>query len=134
VRNLLTIGTPNMGFTEIPREGCMAVKLKKGMVPLCEFKEDVEKHWAYTPTIQKEVYYAGFYRDANNLDEYKQGSSFLSALNNEVGITSHAFEKHRTRMEKLHGAMFVMFDKDEMVLPANSEIFGQLSPKDKDGN
>jgi len=29
--------------------------------------------------------------------------------------------------------MFVMFDKDEIVYPQSSEIFGQVTPKDKAG-
>ena len=30
-------------------------------------------------------------------------------------------------MTNLHGAMFVAFDKDQIVFPYQSEIFGQLS-------
>jgi len=88
---------------------------------------------AYTPAVQASVSWAGFYRNVNNIAEYKEGSTFLAALNNEVGHGTHAYEMHRDRMEKLFGAMFVMFEKDEIVSPASSEIFGQLTPKDKDG-
>ena len=30
VRNLLTIGTPNMGINELPKAGCHAIKVKEG--------------------------------------------------------------------------------------------------------
>jgi hypothetical protein len=133
VRNLLTVGTPNMGFTEIPAGGCQELALKKGMAPLCAFEKTILNDLAYTPAIQSTVSCAGFYRNTNNIDEYKKGSTFLASLNNEVGQGSETYEKHRKRIQGLNQAMFVMFDQDEIVYPQSSEIFGQVTPKDKEG-
>ena len=64
---------------------------------------------AYDPAVQRSVSVAGYYRNVDHLGDYKRKSTFLSALNNEVGLGTPLFEKHRDRVEKLHSAMFVMF-------------------------
>ena len=121
-----------MGFAEVPEHGCN-IQLKKGMTPFCDFAEIIKKNKAYTTETQQNVYYAGFYRNPTDINGYLNGSQFLASLNNEVGIRSKVFQKHRDRFERLHGAMFIMMDKDELMYPAESAIFDQLTPKDKDG-
>lgn len=43
------------------------------------------------------------------------------------------YEKHRTKMKTINQAMFVMFDKDQIIFPRSSQIFGETSKKDADG-
>jgi hypothetical protein len=103
------------------------------MKGLCAFQKTILNDLAYTPAIQASVSCAGYYRSANKFDEYKKGSTFLASLNNEIGAGTDTFEKHRNRIQGLNQAMFVMFDQDEIIYPQSSEIFGQITPKDKDG-
>ena len=51
VRNLLTIGTPNMGFTEIPAGGCQSLAIKKELNQICKFEKSILNNLAYTPAI-----------------------------------------------------------------------------------
>ena len=53
---------------------------------------------AFDPNVQRTVAAAGYYRDTENLDEYKTKSPFLAALNNEVGEGTPSFEKHKKRI------------------------------------
>ena len=101
VRRLLTIGTPNMGFSEIPNGGCQdfvnlmeipkdqdrsKVLVKLGEDPqtaICNFQVATMLGLAYSDVIQNSIAAAGYYRNTNNYDEYMSGSGFLATLNNE---------------------------------------------------
>ena len=48
----------------------------------------------YDPAIQTGVAAAGYYRNPENLEEYKQKSTFLPKLNNEIGKETTEFAKH----------------------------------------
>ena len=63
---------------------------------------------------------AGYYRDTEKLDDYKKKNPFLASLNNEVGEGSSSFAKHKQRISSLNAAMFVMFDRDEIIFPRES--------------
>lgn len=39
--------------------------------------------YVYTDNAQNSLSAAGYYRNPNNLDSYKEGSTFLAKLNNE---------------------------------------------------
>lgn len=70
----------------------------------------------------------------DNYEEYLKGSTFLNSLNNEIDKGSEKYEKHRNKMMGLNQAMFVMFDKDQIIFPQVSEIFGEASKKDSNGH
>jgi hypothetical protein len=63
------------------------------------------------------------------LDKYKDKSSFLSELNNERHTDRS--DSQKDRLKSLNSFMMVEFDKDEIVTPPASEIFGEYSKKDK---
>lgn len=77
---------------------------------------------------------AGYYRNPASLAEYLKKSTFLPHLNNEVDHGTPQFEKRKKAMKSLNGAMFVQCDKDEIVFPRESEIFGELTKADADGH
>lgn len=75
---------------------------------------------------------AGYVRNTAALNLYKESSTFLAPLNNEVGEGSEDYKRHKERMLSLNAAMFVLFKKDEVVFPPRSEVFGEVT-KDSAG-
>lgn len=74
VRNLVTIGGPNMGVDKVPQ--CF-----DGI--FCDAINFVAKKLVYAGAVQNWLAPAGYFRDANNLATYKRASVFLPSLNNE---------------------------------------------------
>lgn len=131
VKKLLEIGSPNMGISVIPMIGCQNMKLDEDD-DICQFEREMAKILGNSPVMQDNVASASYFRDPDDIEAYKRTSPFLASLNNENAPPSLA-QLHKQRIKSLAGAMFVMFDKDEIVFPAASEIFGQLSKRDARG-
>jgi palmitoyl-protein thioesterase len=89
------------------------------------------KNLIFTDKVQNTFSPAGYYRNPESLEIYKHKSHFLARLNNEIG--SELSEKNKEGMISLHGLMMVMFDNDQIIFPKESEIFGELTARDKDG-
>jgi len=89
---------------------------------------------AYDSSVQDKIGAAGYYRNPDNLEQYKTKSKFLPQLNNEVDKGTATFDKHKAHITSLHHMMLVMFDHDEIIYPRESQLFGQLTKKDKDGH
>lgn len=121
-----------MGFTEIPEGGCNSSIIHNDDV-LCNLEKKLLSGAAYEPLIQNAVAPAGYYRDSENITNYKQKSSYLAKLNNEASPDSELAVKQKEKMMQLKNLMLVEFDQDEIVYPRNSEIFGEVSKRDKDG-
>lgn len=92
VNKLLTVGTPNMGVSEIPMAGCQSLDASQANI-LCHIEKNMLDDMAFKPFVQESVSPAGYYRNAEHLDAYKKGSTFLAKLNNEVGEGTPTFEK-----------------------------------------
>lgn len=58
---------------------------------------------------------------------------FLPKLNNEVGQGSPEFKRHQDRMKSLNAMMMIIFDRDEVVSPCESQQFGVYEAKDDKG-
>ena len=73
-----------MGITEIPQAGCQdGGKADPISNMLCKVQTDAVDGIVWTDLFQKKVSSAGYYRNPEHLDKYKDKSSFLSELNNE---------------------------------------------------
>jgi cyanate lyase len=79
-----------MGFTEIPYGGCLKSQIKEDDY-LCRFEKYVLDGTALTNFVQENFAPGGYYRNTENLDEYKNKSKFLPNLNNEVGEGTKIF-------------------------------------------
>ena len=55
---------------------------------------------------------AGYVRNTADLHTYRQYSTFLAPLNNEVGQGTIEYIRHKERVMSLNAAMFVDFLKD----------------------
>ena len=121
VRNLSSIGGPNMGVADIPQ--CF-----EGQI--CSIVNYVARDLVYYELIQDIVGPAGYFRDPWHMDRYLSGSVFLPYLNNETG-EADAMASNKERFSALNGVQLIMFTEDSMVFPKESEWFHQL---DQDNN
>lgn len=121
VRNLLSIGGPNMGVTDVPH--CF-----KGI--LCSMVNKVVRSVAYMGLLQHHIGPLGYWRDPASLDEYVEKSVFLPTLNNERG-TDEEKAAAKARFTGLNNVMNVMFSQDSMVYPKESEQFQELDNHDR---
>ena len=92
MRNFLSIGSPQMGFTEIPEGGCSFSVVNHDKL-LCDFEKAILNGAGYEPLFQDTIAPAGYYRDSENLTNYRKYSSYLAKLNNEVNPASENSQK-----------------------------------------
>ena len=119
-RNLLTVGTPNLGFSDVPDGVCEMLNVPKDNF-LCTMEMSLVKKVLLTEHMQNIVAPAGYYRDASDLEKYRHKSRFLARLNNEIG--SELSEKNKERIKALNAFMMVMFSQDEVISPKTSQHF-----------
>lgn len=81
VRNLVTVGTPNMGVTDTPL--CNSAQLPKNLQTVCSLVNLAAKSMVYKDFL-KDFSSTGYFRDSDNLSEYLKKSTFLAFLNNEI--------------------------------------------------
>jgi palmitoyl-protein thioesterase len=117
VRQMLSIGGPQMGVADIPH--CFNGKL-------CRLINTVARKFVYFKRIQDHIGPAGYFRSPHQMKEYVADSVFLAQANNEKGddATKAAIKE---RFSAINGAMLVMFTEDTMVYPKESEWFQGLN-------
>jgi palmitoyl-protein thioesterase len=113
VRNYLSIGGPQMGVTELP--WCSGSSV-------CGTLDYFGSLLASTSVGQYFIGPFGLSRDPNNYEDYLESNQFLPYLNNEKG-TEEAKAARKKRFSNLNGAMFVLFTRDDVVIPPESEWF-----------
>ena len=69
VRNFLTIGTPHMGYSELPLAGCQDNVIKKSKYLYCKFQKAMVNGAFYD--FQNQFAAAGYYRNIDDMDNYK---------------------------------------------------------------
>jgi len=71
VRNLLTIGTPNMGFEDIPEGICQMINVPKDNF-FCSMNMMLIKKILLSEKIQDTLGPAGYFRNPDDLENYKK--------------------------------------------------------------
>ena len=113
VRNLASIGGPNMGVDAVP--GCLS-----GFI--CDIVNDVARDLVYLPIVQNHLGPAGYFRNPQAMNTYLKDSVFLPYVNNEEGdATVESTQKQR--FSDLNGLLLMMFNEDTVVYPKESEWF-----------
>jgi palmitoyl-protein thioesterase len=79
---------------------------------------------AYLPFVQDHLVQAEYWQDPLNEQEYREKSIFLADINQELKVN----ETYKTNLQKLKKFVMVMFGKDTMVQPKESEWFGFYKP------
>lgn len=75
---------------------------------------------AYTEYVQNHLVQAQYWHDPLNEEKYRKHSKFLADINQEVTINPD----YKNNLMKVSNITFIMFDKDTMVIPKESEWFG----------
>lgn len=83
VRNLITVGTPNMGVAEPPVCNVAEIHENPALSFGCSMVNVASKNLMYTDWLS-ELSPTGYYRDVDNLGDYYEYSTFLNKLNNEI--------------------------------------------------
>ena len=150
VRNLVTVGTPNMGLVEAPACQPFAERLLSNFLPenhLSDFQLLFLHRYAQQLTCTIEtwildiivVYPFGFgyfifqyllppssyYRPPELLLQYQKHSIWLPFLNNEVNHID--FEMYRNRIMGINSFTAIEWDADTAIYPRSSTQFDQTT-------
>lgn len=125
VKTFLSMHGVMMGVNGLPQ--CpMSVP---GVGPLCRAVDAIVSHaGVYSSFVQNRLAQANYYRDAENLVEYRTHGHFLPYINNEV--QGHQNSTYKQNFQSLEKLVLVMAEDDTMVHPKESEHFGYF----KDGS
>jgi len=117
VKNILSIGGPNMGVQTIPH-------CSKGTV--CQVINWIVRKFVYFPFIQNTFGPAGYFRHPSEYETYLKHSVFLPDLNNESNHTSFTSSPTHS-LNTIQNMMLVMFSEDTMLFPKETAWFQQMN-------
>ena len=125
VKTFLSMHGVMMGVNGLPQ--CpMSVP---GVGALCRAVDAIVSHaGVYSSFVQNRLAQANYYRDAENLVEYRTHGHCLPYINNEV--QGHQNSTYKQNFQSLEKFVLVMAEDDTMVHPKESEHFGYF----KDGS
>lgn len=112
MKNLISVGGQHQGVYGLPH--C------PGSWFVCKEVEKLLNLGAYTEYVQNHLVQAQYWHDPLNENKYQKHSKFLADINQEVVINP----KYKQNLMQLSNITFIMFNKDTMVLPKESEWFG----------
>lgn len=117
MKTLISIGGQHQGVFGLPK--CPSLSNNA-----CEHLRKLLYRAAYKEWIQRELVQATYWHDPLHEEEYRQKSSFLSNINNEVFIN----QTYIDNLNKLEKFVMVMFLNDTIVQPRESQWFGFYAP------
>jgi palmitoyl-protein thioesterase len=86
----------------------------------CEYIRQVLNYAAYAGWLQRSLVQASYWHDPLNEDVYKQKSSFLADINNELKRNN----KYIQRLQSLNKFVMIKFVNDTIVVPTETSHFG----------
>mmetsp|Transcript_49098 Transcript_49098/g.56441 ORF Transcript_49098/g.56441 Transcript_49098/m.56441 type:complete len:306 (+) Transcript_49098:29-946(+) len=119
IEHFVTLGGPHMGVTQIP-------DCHTGII--CSIGNYLVDKLAYTSLLQKLLGPAGYYRDVAEYQKYLDHSILLADLNNERATKNQTYKERVIALKKM---TLIMFLKDEIVYPKESEWFGTFAADNK---
>lgn len=116
MKQLISVGGQHQGVYGFPH--C------PGSWFICKEVEKLLDMGAYTDFVQSRLVQAQYWHDPLDEDKYRKHSRFIADINQEV-TTNPEYKQNLMRVSNI---TFVMFDKDTMVIPKESEWFGFYKP------
>jgi len=116
MKQLISIGGQHQGVYGFPH--C------PGSWFVCKEVDRLLNLGAYTDYVQSHLVQAQYWHDPLDEDEYKKKSKFIAEINQE-GTVKLEYKQNLMRVSNI---TFVMFNKDTMVVPKESEWFGFYKP------
>jgi len=117
MKNLISIGGQHQGVYGLPNCGSLAHTM-------CDYIRKLLNHAAYIEWVQNFLVQATYWHDPLHEKEYREGSTFLAEINNEIYINKTYID----RLTALENFVMIKFDLDSMVQPVESEWFGFYKP------
>merc|ERR1712002_807896 len=111
--NLVTFGGQHQGVYGFPN--CPGDN-----ATMCDYVRKLLNLGAYIEWVQDGLVQAEYWHDPLNEAEYREKSVFLADINQEKTVN----QTYKTNLLKLKNFVMVMFSKDTMVDPKESEWFG----------
>mmetsp|Transcript_42912 Transcript_42912/g.50326 ORF Transcript_42912/g.50326 Transcript_42912/m.50326 type:complete len:209 (-) Transcript_42912:18-644(-) len=112
VRNFIAFGGPLNG---------QSVNLCSFYDVFCILKRWYDSSMVFTDKMQNSWAPAGYFKVPGYFQEYLEHSSFLAEANNEVNYS----EARREKMLNLKRAMFIKWDNEKTIKPAESSWWGE---------
>ncbi|KAJ3661455.1 hypothetical protein Zmor_005850 [Zophobas morio] len=117
IKNLISLGGQHQGVYGLPNCGSLSNSI-------CDYIRRLLNHAAYFGWVQKALVQATYWHDPLHEQDYKNHSTFLSDINNELTINQLYIE----RLQTLDNLVLVKFENDTVVQPAETEWFGFYKP------
>lgn len=117
MNNLITIGGQHQGVFGLPN--CPSLTTKT-----CEYFRQLLNFAAYTCYVQDLLVQATYWHDPLNEELYKNASTFLADINNELVYN----EKYVENLLTLKNFVMVKFTEDTIVTPRESQWFEYYKP------
>ena len=111
--NLISVGGQHQGVFGFPK--CIGANHT-----LCDIMRKMLNIGAYNSVVQEHLVQADYWHDPLNEKEYREKCTFLPDINQENKIN----QDYKNRISNLSNFVMVMFSKDTMVQPKESEWFG----------
>ena len=119
VKRYVSIGGPQAGVAKVPQ--CTG-----GWI--CSVINGIADTFIYNYFVQNFIGPAGYFKNANNLYAYQQGSIFLADLNNEKDTKN---PDYKARMINLDKVVLIKFAADTMILPGETAWFSFINVNDE---
>lgn len=117
MKNLISLGGQHQGVFGLPY--CPSLSRKS-----CDYIRKLLNHAVYESWVQKELVQATYWHDPYNEELYKNKSTFLSDINNEVSKK----EEYSNNLQQLERFVMVKFLNDTIVQPKESQWFEFYAP------
>lgn len=117
VKNLITLGGQHQGVFGLPN--CPSLSSRT-----CDRFRQLLNYAAYTELMQNFLVQATYWHDPLNEVKYKNFSTFLADINNELFIN----QSYVANLQKLNNFVMVQFNNDTIVQPLETQWFGYYKP------
>lgn len=116
MKQLISVGGQHQGVYGFPH--C------PGSWFVCKEVDRLLDMGAYTDFVQSRLVQAQYWHDPLDEEKYRTHSRFIADINQETEVK----QEYKQNLMKVSNITFVMFNKDSMVVPKESEWFGFYKP------
>lgn len=118
VFKLITFGSPHHGTSDVPN--CIdSTDLN------CSLMRSIVRNGVYWSWIQNRVVQAQYFKQYQNLDQYRTRNIFLPELNDEI-VQNQLYKERINQLQKL---ILIKFEQDEMIVPKETAWFSFYNEK-----
>lgn len=116
MKQLISVGGQHQGVYGFPH--C------PGSWFVCKEVDKLLDLGAYTDYVQNHLVQAQYWHDPLNEEKYRKHSKFIADVNQEVTLNP----TYKQNLMRVSNITFIMFNRDTMVIPKESEWFGFYKP------